>query len=213
MNKMIVLVVALLSLSAFAQDNPKHQVMFGNTFSVGWSGSGSTAEVDSDLGIKDYDIANGELSLNYAYTIAPQFQLGAHFSNEMDSSETKYAAGGKVESEETSTSLVVFGIFNFSEDLFNSFYLGAGIGKSWSDSTDKDSTGGTTVENDLEYDANIYYLTFGKRFNLESLGIKNLTFSPGISYFHMDINGDAEDAGLESISTVVIDLVKFDLLF
>lgn len=214
MKFILVLCSLLLAGNVFAQsETPKHMVMFGNSFSAGWSGSSSTADVDSDLGIDDFNVTNGNFKINYAYTVAPRFQLGVDFESEMSTSEVKMKAGGKVKSEDRSTSLLIFGIYNFSDDLKNAFYFGAGLGKEWNEEEAKDSTGGTTEKSEVEYDADTFFLTFGKRFDLKGMGIENLTYSPGITYLHGKVNGDLEDAGVNSISQFRIDLVKFDLLF
>lgn len=214
MKFILVFCSLLLAGNVLAQsESPKHMVMFGNSFSAGWSGSASTADVDSDMGIDDYEVTNGNFKINYAYAVAPQVQIGIDFDTERDTSEVKANAGGKIESEDTSTSLLLFALFNFSDNLYESFYLGGGFGKVWVNEETKDSTGGSSTKTESEYDADSVFVTFGKRFNLKSMGISNLTYSPSITYVHNKINGDLEDAGVNSISQFRIDLVKFDLLF
>ena len=209
-----ILVLFLISFSAFSQEEqPKHMVVFGNDFAAAWSGKAGTADVDSSLGIDKYDLSEGKIQLNYAYRLAPQFQLGLDFTNSMEGSEVKAKAGGKIKSEDYYTSLVLFGVINFSERLNDSFYLVGGYGKGWNKDISKDSTGGTVEETRLEYDQNIFYVGFGKRFNLKFAGIENLTYSPSISYQHSKISGDLEDQGVNSISVVSLDIIKFDLLF
>lgn len=214
MKKILVLMFTLISINVHAQEEQtKHMVMFGNSFNFGWNGSGSTADVDSKLGIKDYLLSEGNFNVNYAYTVAPQFQLGLDVAVQTETEEAKAKAGGKVKSEEMSRSFAVFGVFNFSENLKESFYLGAAVGKMWVDNEVKDTTGGSTSKSETEYDGNLFYIGFGKRFSLKSLGIENLTYSPSISFQHVELSGDLEDAGVNSISTVTLDVVKFDLLF
>lgn len=213
MFKMLALLTLVVSLNVVATENPKHMVIFGNNFSAGWSGSSSSADVDSSLGIDELNIGNGNFKLNYAYTVAPKFQIGIDLDSELDTSETKANAGGKIKSEESASSILLFGIFNFSENLNDSFYLGAGFGKGWFKDETKDSTGGSTTSVESEYDADILFATFGKRFNLKFMGIENLTYSPSILLSKQTIGGDLEDAGVNSITTFQLDIIKFDLLF
>ncbi len=213
MKILFISVCLLISFFALAEDYPKHQLMFGNGLGTGWSGSATTAEVDSDLNIKDYDLINGEFNLNYAYTITPRFQLGINIASETETNEVKARSGGKVKTESSDSTLIIFGILNFSDRLNDSFYIGAGLGKGWTEMESKDTTDGSTASSETEYDGDLFYLAFGKRFNLKSLGIENLTYSPSIMYQHAKIGGDAEDAGLESLTQVTIDIIKFDLLF
>lgn len=214
MKFILVLCSLFIAANVFAQsESPKHMVMFGNTFSAGWSGSASTADVDSGLGIEDYEVTNGNFKINYAYSVLPQLQIGLDYESEMTTTEVKAEAGGKVKSEERSASLMAFVIFNFTENLYDSFYLGAGIGKEWNEDETKDSTGGSTTKTESEWDANTLFATFGKRFNLKGIGIQNLTYSPSITYIRGEVNGDLEDEGVNSLSQFRIDLVKFDLLF
>lgn len=212
MFKLLAVVTVVLSLNAFA-DESKHMVTFGNNVNTGWSGSAASADTDKKLGIDELTIGNGEFSVNYAYRLGSNFQIGAYISNEMSTSEAKYDAGGKIKSEENVFSVYLLGIYNFSDNFEESFYLGVGIGKENHKDETKDTTGGTTDKTESEYDVTGYMVQFGKRFNLKNLGIQNLTYSPGISYHHGTVGGDLEDSGVNSISMFTIDVVKFDLLF
>lgn len=214
MLKTFVVALLFVSTALFAQEKEsKHMVMFGNQFTAGWSGSASRADVDSRLGIDNLDIMNGEFNINYAYKIAPQIQIGIDIAAESTTNETKYNAGGKVKSEEDTSSLTLFGIFNFSENIQDSFYFGVGLGRGWSNEETKDTTEVPVEKAKTESNMTLYYLAFGKRFNLEFMGIQNLTYSPGIAYSHFEMSGDLEDQGVNSISNFRIDIMKFDLLF
>ena len=212
MNKLIALVVVLFSLTAMADDS-KHMVTFGNNVTMGWSGSAATADVDSGLGIKDFTISNGEFAVNYAYRLASRFQLGFYLSNELDEQEVKARAGGKVKSEENHFSVYLLGTYNFSDDLSNAWYISAGIGKEYSKTETTDSTGGTVDKSETDYDVTGYILQVGKRFELKGLGIQNLTYSPSLTIHHGEAGGDLEDGGVNSLTAVTLDLIKFDLLF
>lgn len=212
MLKLLAAVTILISLNVFA-DESKHMITFGNNVTTGWSGSAGSADTDSKLGIKDFMVGKGEFNINYAYRFGSNFQLGGFISNELETSEVKADAGGKIKSEDNSFSIYLVGTWNFSENFSESFYFSAGIGKEYNKSETKDTTGGTTDKSEAEYDVTGYLLQFGKRFSLENLGIKNLTYSPSIMFHHGTVGGDLEDGGVNSLTVVTLDIVKFDLLF
>lgn len=210
----IVIVMFVFSVTALAQETgSKHMVMFGNNFSTEWNGSAGSFDLDSDSAIKDYDIGEGNFSLNYAYRIASQFQLGVHLKSKTEKEVAKARAGGKIEDKSSSSEVAVFGIINFSDKLEHAFYLGLALGLGKMKSESKDSTGGSTDKTDSDSDATIFQIAFGKRFPLTFMGIQNLTFSPSISYDRVNYSGDIKDANVNSLSAFTIDVVKFDLLF
>lgn len=205
--------ILLLSTASFAEEQPRHQVIFGNNMTTGWSGGAARAKVDSGLGIDKYDLGNGNFSLNYAYRFAPQFQIGVDISNELDTYELKAENGNKVKSEKMNSSFAIFGIVNFTEEIKDSFYLGLALGVGNNNETVKTRASGTTTKDKTKSDSKFYSIYFGKRFNLKFAGIENLTYSPSISYEYNKVGGDLEDEGIESLSGVTLDLIKFDLLF
>ena len=210
----IVIVMFVFSVTAMAQETgSKHMVMFGNNFKTEWNGSAGSYDVDSDSGIKDWDVSEGNFSLNYAYRIASRFQLGIHLSANSEKEEAKVRSGGKITAESKSSEVVLFGVLNFSDKLEESFYLGLGLGVANIETESKDSTGGTTDKTDSDSDATIFQVNFGKRIPLTFMGIQNLTYSPSISYTRMKFGGDMEDEDIKSLSSVTLDIVKFDLLF
>lgn len=214
--KMFVILALIISFSTFAKDESKHMVTFGSDYNSGWNLSSSKSDVDSGLGIDDYDISKGRLSLNYAYRIVNQFQLGLSLGSTSEETETKYNGSGgsgsgdyKVDTKRTS--FYLFGIFNFSEDFTETFYVLGGYGQETIENTTKDDRNSTASKS--ESDVNSYMFQIGKRFNLKAAGIQNLVYSPAISYKFGTVGGDLNDEGVESISTIQLDLVKFDLLF
>ena len=200
----------LISTVTTAQETTtKHQISFGENFSFKSSGSTGRAKTDKDLGIKSYDILDGNLSLNYLHSFAPQFQLGFSYSSKSD--ETKITAnnGNKAKVQESQSSFYAIAIFNAIADIHNSWYFGGAIGRE-SFKEEVDSNLGDSEE---EYDIDAYVAFVGKRFNLKRFGIENLTYSPMVTYVLGNVNGDLEDSGVEQITSVIFEFIKFDLLF
>lgn len=213
----VVIGLFLLTFSAFAQDEqPRHMVMFGGGFDTKWSGSATKYDIDSKSAAKSFDASKGNFSLNYAYRIAPQFQIGLMVDNEVKKEEVKRKAsqgGGKVVEESKISSLAVFGIFNFSEKMEHSFYLGAAIGLGNIEVKSEDTTNGANDKSDSDSDATLYHVAFGKRFPLTFMGIQNLTYSPNISYQKIVFRGDMKKANILAADTFELNILKFDLLF
>lgn len=204
-------IACLLSFSVFGQtESPKHQITLGND-SFGWDGSGLSADTDEALGIKDYTIGEGNFNINYMYTLLPMFQIGGFIRNETETSEIKYKGGGKYKDETRQTIFGLRATLNFKEELKNTFYLTAQLSKQMTKNETKDTSEGTKEE--LDWDASVIALSFGKRFSLEGMGIQNLTYAPQVTVAYGTVGGDLEDAGVNSATQIKIDVVRFDLLF
>src|SRR5690606_10995262 len=108
MFKRLLVICSLLISSAVLAEEPRHMIMFGNDFGTGWSGGAARAKVDSDLGIDKFDLGKGNFAVNYAYRVAPQFQVGLGLSNELETQDLKAKNGNKVKSEKKSSSFTIF---------------------------------------------------------------------------------------------------------
>ncbi len=214
MRMFVIIGLATALGSANAQDAaaPKHLISVG-TGGPGWSGSSSIAKWDKDKSsIKDDESSEGELSLNYSYILPNRLMIGGMISAENEKTKTNYTTGDKVESE-SSTSMIGVGIgYNFNEDLYNAWwvsgYVGVGDAKIKETSTFSDpevtETKGSFTFTTIE---------FGKRFSFNALGIKNISYSPSLSFTGASYGGDAKDDGLESLSVVSLNIIQFDVLF
>ena len=209
--KLLALCAMSLSFAAFAQsESPKHQITLGND-SFGWSGSGASADTDDSLGIKDFNFAEGNFNINYMYRILPNIQIGAAIESSTDNSEIKYKDGGKLTDEDTVMNYSVRFTFNTHEELKNSFFITAALGKGTFKNETKDTSDGT--KSSTKYDATIISGSFGKRFSMEGLGIQNLVYSPQVTVASAKFGGDLEDSGVNSAVVVQLDIIRFDLLF
>jgi hypothetical protein len=211
MRLLIFSILLLTSQVVLAQETTKHMITIGDSMGFNVSGQSGTAETDDELGIKDFNIGSGNISLNYHHTVAPRWQIGIYVSSQSSTSEIKYKAGGKLKNEDSSTAVYIGATYNFQDELSNSFYLSLALGRESYESEEKDTSDGT--ESDTEYDIGATSLVFGKRFDLKGMGIQNLSYSPSIQYVHGKVGGDLEDSGVDSLSQFRIDFVKFDLLF
>lgn len=211
MKKLILAVlVSAFSVVASAQENqPKHIISIG-TDGFGWSGSAQTFDWDKNTsGIKDHDSSRSKLELNYSYVFPNRVMLGALVTVESSESEIKDLAGNKTKSEENNSEIGISLGYNFNEDVYNSWWIQGILSSGRSEEITKDSTG----KEEFDYSYKAFYINAGKRINLDSWGLKNISYNPSISIATAKVSGDAEDAGLETLTQVRINIIKFDILF
>lgn len=202
--------VSSISLVAFAEGTqPKHIISVG-TDGFGWSGLAQVFDWDKDVsGVKKHEASESELELNYSYVFPNRVMLGALISVEASESEVKDTAGDKTKNEESGTELGISIGYNFNEDIYNSWWIQGILASGKFNDTTKDSSG----KEELDYGYSAFYIKAGKRINLDSWGLKNISYNPTISVTTAKISGDAEDAGLEEISQFNLEIIKFDIVF
>ncbi|HLW57762.1 MAG TPA: hypothetical protein VKY27_10275, partial [Bacteriovoracaceae bacterium] len=130
-------------------------------------------------------------------------------SNEYSDTEIKTATREKIKNKERSTEIGIGLGYNFNQDVFNSWWIQGVISSGKFEEETKDSSG----KDEFDYDFTAFYLKFGKRINLESWGLKNISYNPSITFASAKISGDPEDAGLEKINQLTLEIIRFDILF
>jgi hypothetical protein len=161
--KFFVLFFALFTFSVSAQT---HMVQTATNL------SGLLSISDDGPGKATY-FSSQYIALNYAYTIAPRFQIGGegYFSH------SEYS--GRFGSTSESWSALVGGYYNFSDDLNEAFYASLFGGYSWNWSHTNGSGSGRG-------EAKVGRLGIGKRFPLTFINIANVSYSPEITYTRSD---------------------------
>lgn len=186
MKGLLMAVVCLVGLSASANHHKNHKGHFYNMIEFSTSGFGAyvskdSFEVDSSGTITDIDVMSTELKVNYARAINHQLWVQLNLGYEKIDTET----GGN-ETTEDSLALGVALIYNFDNDVTNSFYAKVGIGIDNSEDED-DNT---------EADLLSYGVEVGKRWSLEKItGVKNLSYYASLAY-RMG-TGDGDVSGTE----------------
>lgn len=211
MKKLLVATLASsFSLVAMAEGNqPKHIISVG-TDGFGWSGLAQTFDWDKDVsGVKKHETSEGKLKLNYSFVLSNRVMIGAVLDVETSETELKETSGEKTKSEDSDTELGLSIGYNFNEDVYNSWWIQGVIASGKHKEVTKDSTG----KEEFDYGYSAFYLNAGKRINLDSWGLKNISYNPSISFGTAKISGDAEDAGLEKGAAVKLDIIKFDIHF
>ncbi len=201
------------SLPSFAF-HPKHMIKISP---IGLGGDASVEGLQSDNDSKynnaTYWIHN--ISLNYAFLIAPRWQLGAYYKASENKQVFDRKGTGKTTSKRNTTSFGAFIIYNFSPELVSCYYLGLTTGRYNQEeqvSLDFAQDEGK-VALEFDDDGENYGLFVGKRFSLKILGIKNISYSPQLTFFYNTHGKDLRDQGLRKGKGLSIEPLKLDILF
>lgn len=198
-----------VSSSSEEVKRPKNIISIG-TNGFGWSGVGNTFDWNKNKSsIDEHTSSESNFKLNYSYVFESRIMLGIDFDFESSKSEIETTSGSKTKNETDAGEVGLSVGYNFNEDIYNSWWAKLTFAVGSYTSKDKDSSG--TDKTDYGYNA--LYLSFGKRINLDSWGLRNVSYNPSLTIGSATTNGDAEEAGLDTISTARIDLIKIDILF
>lgn len=214
--KLIFLFLASFSLHALAADRDlKHQVTFGNDFATRFHGAEDRAtQKSSNSLLSDFGLSERQLSLNYAYRIGSHLQVGILFSTDQDRTRAEYRTGGKFQTTISQSAIYGTLTYNFSQQFQDSLFLTAGIGEEDYESETREFINSSLVDKyKFAYDQTAYFAQFGKRFNLEFWNIKNLTWSPVVTYNAGRVAGSLRNSGVKELKGFSFDVLKFDLLF
>lgn len=211
--KILLVLFVFLSLPVLAKEQPWHMVSFGRD-GFGWSGTSEKIdERKSDYKSVRYYLT--DLSLNYAYRISRWFQLGGFYENYHSEYKFKKRTGGESPIEIETNRFGLFLLYNFSEDLNDSWYIGPSVSISNYEEENSHDFGDSEGKAPFELDDNSveYEFVVGKRFSLRGFNVENLAFSPQIKVFHRTHGKDFDDQNLGSGTGVTVQPVRFDLLF
>jgi hypothetical protein len=203
---LLLIVASLFSVSAFAStDQPKHIISVG-TDGLGWSGLTTFFDYNkSKSGIKNSETSGGSLKLNYNYVFASRVMVGGDLYFESEKNVTKSTSGTKTTNETTLSTIAVSVGYNFNDDLFKSWWIKTllGVGSVQTEIPSKKTDNGITF----------ITLEGGRRFSFASLGLQNFAYAPSVAVTSAAYSKDAEDNGLNSSTTVQINILKFDIIF
>lgn len=209
----LLLLLTFLSFTAFPRE-PRHMITFGSR-GLGWTGTAERMETRSSSRFRNVDYLLSNLALNYAYRLYPRFQIGAFY--EGIHSEYKFRRkDGNASSQEVEISTIgLFLLYNFSNDIHNAYYIGSSV--SHSSLTEEishdfsDTEGKAPVE--LDDTNQTYELLFGKRIPVIIMGFENLSFSPQVRFFYQTHGKDFDDQDVKYGLGITIIPIRFDLIF
>ncbi len=191
MKKLLVALVALSSLTAFAHEGDhKHMIRF--TDFNGSNGFDSFnldfSKTDGDSNTEDSETSSNNFNINYAYAINNMWQVGGTYRNETTTSGDAVTIG-------------LSGYYNLDKKLVDTCYVGLHYDVMTASNDDKTTSIG------VEY---------GHRFSVgEWMGL-HLTYSPSINITQSTkvLDNDSAATYEDEVSTSLAwNFVKFDVLF
>lgn len=211
--KYTLLLLVFFSFTLHAEE-PWHMISFGRD-GFGWSGTSERIDSKSNSDFKSVNYFLTDLSMNYAFRISRWFQLGGFFENYHSEYKFKKKGGGESPIEIETNTLGIFLLYNFREDLNDSWYVGPSISISNYEEENSHDFGESEQKAPFELDDNslVYEMIIGKRFSLRGFKVDNLSYSPQVNFFHRTHGKDFDDQNLGSGSGVNIQPIRFDLLF
>ena len=208
---------ALLTLflaPAYAQSTQPHHLVSVDTDGLGWSGLNNLFDWDKSKSgnVSDQKSDIGKLKFNYSYILENRLMLGFALTYEKETIETKFANGTKKTDDSLNSTFAVSVGHNFNQDIFNSWwikgFLGAGQIKN-----ETEDTSATPTKTTTDTGVSFVSLEFGKRFNLDSWGLRNASYSPSLAVTSSTFSKDAKNIGLGRAGSAQLNLIKFDILF
>jgi hypothetical protein len=197
MKKLLVAVLALASVSAFA--NHKNLVTFDGDMLAHYANYILKQEVNPKGGGTATETSGYDLMVNYAWSVHSNVYVGGIFGYAKEKVET----GSTINSDTKTTTYGVRAIYDFSSDHANSMYAGL----SYVIENEKDST------NNSKEQTKFTTISFGKRYgNFATLAGVNVTYSPSIDYTMLGFGKDSAQT-LDDGTVIKLNVVKFDVLF
>lgn len=201
MKKLLVAILALGSVTAFAHDGDhKHMVRM-----YGWDSGSRAMSFDLSKTSDDKD-SNAKtdktnVALNYAYAINGNWQVGATYK-----SVTGKDAGTKVDANTMGLS----GYYNLDGKVEDTCYVALHYNMT---SYGKDGSSINGVSGNKDDKQTDIVLEYGHRFSVGSAWGFHLTYAPAVSYTMSDFDDDT--AGVDNIKTNTLawNFLKFDVLF
>ncbi len=213
-NLTFIALLALLMVPVYAQSTQPHHLVSVDTDGLGWSGLNNLFDWDKSKSgnVSDQKSDIGKLKLNYSYILENRLMLGVALAYDKETIETKFANGTK-KTDDTLTSTFAVSIgHNFNQDIFNSWWIKAFLGAGQIKNETED-TSATPSKTTTDMGVSFVSLEFGKRFNFDSWGLKNISYSPSLAVTSSTFSKDAKDIGLRRAGSAQLNLIKFDILF
>jgi hypothetical protein len=198
MKVLIALIVLVVSASAFAQK----RIVSVDAYDLAYS-SGLSFKHDNGKGA-DRDTTNFRLNLNFAQSIEQYVGLMWRAQLNFNREDVDFGAN-----DAFSSSYGVAGgvLYNFqAEDIKNSFLVGAGVGverATYEYGTSDDESGFNMF---MQFEA-------GKRWDLGSYSVANISYAPTVSALFKRYGGDIRDEYFKSGNEIRFNFLKFDVLF
>lgn len=182
MKVFILIAVLAVSVSASGQTSNLHMIEMSTTSATLGALSFSDDGDDSDMNIN--------IAGNYAYRISERVQLGLQ-------GNYAFFEGDSIDNE--IFGLNVGAIYNFDDDLTNSFFVSLYGGMAWANFY---GSGNGSSESWRGRGA------IGKRFALSKINLPNITYSPELSFTRSEFTDNGS-----GVNTISIRFLQFSAFF
>lgn len=214
MRFIFVLSFFLISFNSFAEEQPWHMISFGRD-GFGFSTSHEDIDTKDKSPFKKVILYFSDIGLNYAYRVSSRVQIGANYSNRHREFRFKSNTGKHSSVEIEEQSVGAFAIYNFSEDIRDSWYAGYGYSVIKYNEENSEEFQSAEGKGPFEFDdaSSKNEIFIGKRFSLRGFNVPNLTFSPQISFYMQTHAKDFKDNRIGNGTGINIQPIHLDLLF
>lgn len=198
MKVLIGLIVMVMSTAAFAQK----RVVSIDAFDLAYS-SGLSFRHDSGKG-PDRDTTEFRFNVNFAQNI--EQYVGLMWKAQVNFNRTDVDFG-RVDAFESTYGVAAGFLYNFdAEDIKNSIMAGAQVGveRATYEFGSSDDESGFNLLMQLEA---------GKRWDLGSYSVANISYAPTVSVHFKRYGGDIRDTYFKSGNEIRFNFLKFDVLF
>lgn len=211
--KYLFLLCLLVPFAAHAEER-WHMVSFGRD-GVGLTGSHEDIDTKRGSPFKGVIYYFADIGLNYAYRVSSRVQIGLKYSSRHSEYRFRNTGGGHSSVEIEEQTVGGFGIYNFSEDLNDSWYAGYGYSVIKYNEENSDDFQTAEGKGPFEFDdsSSLNEIFIGKRFSLRGFKLDNFTYSPQISAYHKTHAKDFKDNKIGNGTGFTIQPIRFDLLF
>jgi hypothetical protein len=198
---------------SFAEE-PWHMVSFARD-GFGFSASHEDINAKSKSPFKDVIYFFSDIGLNYAYRVSSRIQIGAHYQNIHREYRLRSTAGGHSSVDIEEQTVGAFVIYNFSNDLNDSWYTGYGFSviKYNEENSEVFQTAEGKGPFELDDSSELNEILIGKRFSLRGFHVPNLAFAPQLSVFYKTHAKDFKDNRIGNGTGLNVQPIRFDLLF
>jgi hypothetical protein len=211
--KIIFLLCIIFPLTSFAEER-WHMVSF-EADGFGSSITHEDIETKSGSPFKRVIYIFSDIGLNYAFRVSSRFQLGATYHTTHREYRLRSSNNGHSSVEIEEQAIGGFVLYNFSEDLNDSWYGGLkfSVIKYNEENSDEFQSAEGKGPFELDDSSELSEFLVGKRFSLRGFNVPNLAFSPQLSIYYKTHAKDFKDNRIGNGTGFTIQPIRFDLLF
>lgn len=203
----------LLSFNSHAK-TPRHMIEVGSR-GLGGDTSFETTDGESSSHYKRQEAFYNNFSINYAYLLAPRWQLGIFY--EITNQNLKYHRKNNSDSSSDRhfSQIGAFTLYNFSDEIISAYFAGFRYGEFNNEEEFSKDFLEDERKSEFEYDdtGQTYELFLGKRFQIIGFETGGIAYSPQLGIFARKHGKDLKDQGLIYGRGIKLEIIKFDILF